>query len=56
MAIDRDIARHAVGLGSIALIVAAIWGLTSWEWAAIAAGLPPAAFYMIGEYRDGGPD
>ena len=41
--------RDVVGVGSLGLIVAGIWGLLGWQWAAIAAGLPAAVFYLWGE-------
>lgn len=37
--------------GSFALILAGIWGLLGWQWAAIAAGLPAFTFYLWGEIR-----
>lgn len=42
----------AVGLLSLGAIVAGVWGLAGWEWAAIAAGTPPGVFYLWGEVRD----
>lgn len=44
-------ARHGIGLSALALIVAGVWGLAGWEWAAIAAGAPFQAFYLVGEAR-----
>lgn len=44
-------ARHAIGLGGIALVVIGVWGLLGWAWACIAAGAPFAAFYVWGEAR-----
>ena len=43
--------RNAIGLTSLALVVAGIWGLTNWHWAAIATGIPAGAFYLWGEVR-----
>lgn len=42
-------APTAVGVCGLGLIVAGVWGLGGWPWALIAAGLPPAAFYLYGE-------
>lgn len=41
-----------VGVVALGLIVAGVWGLLGWEWAAIAAGAPPGAFYLWGEIRN----
>jgi hypothetical protein len=43
--------RTLIGLGALALVVAGIWGLAGWPWAAIATGLPVGAFYLWGEVR-----
>ena len=45
----RELARNTVGLAGLGLVVAGVWGLGGWEWAAIAAGLPIAAFYSWGQ-------
>lgn len=42
---------HALGMMSIGLIVLGVWGLLGWQWAAISAGLPIAAFYLWTEAR-----
>jgi hypothetical protein len=47
----RESARSLVGLAALALVVAGIWGLTGWQWAAIATGLPVGGFYLWGEIR-----
>lgn len=43
--------RHIVGVLSLAAVIVGVWGLTGWEWAIIAAGAVPAAFYLFGEAR-----
>lgn len=43
--------HHVVGLGSIGVIVAGVWGLWGWQWAAIVGGLPSASFYLWVEAR-----
>lgn len=49
--LSRALARDVIGLAALGLVVAGVWGLAGWEWAAIAAGLPIAAFYVWGEAR-----
>lgn len=43
---------HVFGILSLAAICVGIWGKWGWEWALMAAGLPPASFYLFGEIRD----
>lgn len=43
--------RNAVGLTSLALIVAGVWGLAGWQAGVIVAGLPFAGFWIWGEAR-----
>lgn len=54
------VAKHIVGYGGIALIVAGVWGLAGWQWGLITAGTPFAAFYLLGQFNDarqpGDPD
>lgn len=45
------LARVALGCGGIACVLAGVWGLWGWEWAAIAGGALPATFYIYGEAR-----
>ncbi len=47
----RQLARSAVGIGAFGLVIAGVWGLWGWPWAAIATGFPPGAFYVWGELR-----
>lgn len=42
---------HVFGCAGIALVIAGIWGRWGWEWAAMAAGVLPAGFYVYGEIR-----
>jgi hypothetical protein len=37
--------------GSFALIIAGVWGMWGWSWAAIVAGAPGFGFYLWGEIR-----
>lgn len=46
-----DALPHVFGIAGIALVVVGIWGRWGWEWAAIAAGVLPAGFYVYGEVR-----
>ncbi len=46
-----ELIRSAIGLAGVALVVAGVWGLWGWEWAAVVAGLPVAGFYVWGEAR-----
>ncbi len=46
-----ELIRSAIGLAGVALVVAGVWGLLGWAWAAILAGLPVAGFYLFGELR-----
>lgn len=41
--------RNAVGLASLALVVAGVWGWLGWQAGLIVAGLPPSAFFLYGE-------
>lgn len=45
------VARNLVGVLGVGLVVAGVWGLGGWQWGAISAGLPVAAFYLYGEVR-----
>lgn len=45
------VAPSMVGLGCIALVVAGVWAEFGRGWGLIAAGLPGAAFYLLGEWR-----
>ena len=47
----RESLQRLAGPASIGLIVTGIWGLVGWQWALIALGIPPAAFYLYGEMR-----
>jgi hypothetical protein len=47
----RAHARDLVGLTALALVVAGIYGLAGWQWAAIATGFPVGGFYLWGEVR-----
>lgn len=47
------IAREALGVLGLALVVAGVWGLGGWPYAAIVAGLPFAVFYVRGEWQSG---
>lgn len=43
--------RTAFGWSGLGLVLAGVWGLWGWQWAAILGGLPIAAFYVYGEIR-----
>jgi fatty acid desaturase len=45
------ILRTAFGWAGLALVIAGVWGLWGWQWAAILGGLPVAGFYIYGEIR-----
>jgi hypothetical protein len=52
---ELDVIRHAIGLGSLGLVIFGIYGLLGRDWAAIAAGLLPLSFYIYGEVRAAKP-
>lgn len=43
---------HVVGLVSVGVVVAGIWGRWGWEFAAMIGGGIPAGFYVWGQIRD----
>ena len=43
--------RTLFGWAGLALVIAGVWGLWGWQWAAILGGLPIAGFYIYGEIR-----
>ncbi len=43
--------RTVFGWSGLGLVLAGVWGLWGWQWAAILGGLPIAAFYVYGEIR-----
>lgn len=43
--------RTLFGWCGLGLVLAGVWGLWGWQWAAILGGLPIAAFYIYGEIR-----
>jgi hypothetical protein len=45
------ILRTVFGWSGLTLMLAGVWGLWGWQWAAILGGLPIAAFYVYGEIR-----
>lgn len=45
------ILRTVFGWSGLGLVLAGVWGLWGWQWAAILGGLPIAAFYVYGEVR-----
>jgi hypothetical protein len=42
---------NLAGLNGYGLVVVGVWGTWGWSWAAIVAGLPIAALYVLGELR-----
>lgn len=51
----QHLIRSIPGILGLLLVVAGVWGKWGWEWAAIVAGSPVAAFYIWGEVRSASP-
>lgn len=49
--VKAELIRSAIGIAGVALVVAGVWSLLGWAWAAIVAGLPVAGFYLYGELQ-----